>query len=120
MSENMRKHLRLPLENTVYIELVSPEFGSNDTATIVRCKTLEVSREGLRVQLDQPLLTGSILQLAVELPAADTLYLVGEVAWCRPIPGTGTEPGWAAGMSLLNADDSDIDTWRTLIAAMES
>ena len=121
MPENMREHFRFPVESTVFVELISPEFGSNEAATIVKCRTLDVSREGLRVTVEQPLPVGAILQLGVELPAmADTLFLVGEVRWSHPLPGTEAQPSWSAGLAMLNADESDIDNWVALLATMEN
>lgn len=120
MPEDKRKQVRFPIENTVFIELVAPEFGSNEPAVIARAKSVEISRDGLRVTLAQELTAGAILQIAVELPAdAGTLYLAGEVTWSGPIPGTGDEPAWAAGFALLNAEESDIASWVSLIALME-
>jgi len=108
------------VENAVFIELVAPEFGSNQPAVIVRGTSVDVSRWGLRVTLAQELLVGAILQVAVQLPAgAGTLVLVGEVIWSGPIPDTGTEPGWEAGFALHNAEESDIDSWVSLVAAIE-
>jgi hypothetical protein len=114
-----RQQPGLALENTVYIELASPDFGSNAAASIVRCTTCRVSGSHLWANLDQALAVGSTLQVAVELPAAaDTLYLVGEVRWCHPLPGTGAEPGWRAELALHNADDSDIRDWVKLVASL--
>jgi len=121
MPDEKRQQARFPVENTVFIELVAPEFGSNESGVIAMCKSVEVSRDGLRVTLEQELAVGAILQIGLELPAdADTLYLVGEVTWSEPIPGTGAEPAWAAGFALFNADESDIENWVSLIATMES
>jgi hypothetical protein len=121
MQEDSRQHLRFPVENTVFIELVAPEFGSNESGVIARCKSVEISRDGLRVTLEQELSVGAILQIGLELPGdAGTLYLVGEVTWSEPIPGTDAEPAWTAGFTLFNADESDIDNWVSLITTMES
>tara|TARA_R110001599_G_scaffold353881_1_gene602037 strand:- start:19447 stop:19929 length:483 start_codon:yes stop_codon:yes gene_type:complete len=38
----------------------------------------------------------------------------------EPIPATGAEPAWAAGFVLFNAAESDIESWASLITAMES
>lgn len=119
MPEDQRKHLRLPVESTVFIELVSPGIGSADSGEVAICKTLDVSRGGLRVSLERELVVGSILQIGVELPdAADTLYLTGEVRWC--LQNQEEENSWYAGFSLLNAGDSDIDRWVDLLAGMEN
>jgi hypothetical protein len=121
MQKDMRKQPRFPVENTAFVELASPEFGSREAGEIARCKTSDVSRGGLRVKLDQALLVGAILQVGVQLPAdSGTLYLVGDVRWCNPIPTSGAEPGWSAGLCLLKADDSDLDSWAALITTMES
>lgn len=121
MPEDKRQPVRFPVENTVFIELVAPEFGSNQAAVIISGKSVDASRAGLKVALEQELAVGAILQLAVQLPAdAGTLYLVGEVTWSGPVPGTGAKPGWEAGLALHNADESDIDAWVSLVAAMEA
>ena len=119
MPENKRHHLRLPVESTVFIELESPRVGSDEPGTIARCKTLDVSRRGLRVSLEHELVAGAILQIGVDLHATvGTLYLAGEVRWCRPNPAPDT--GWSAGFALLNAGDSDIDSWVSLLTEMDS
>ena len=121
MPEDMRHQPRFAVENPIFIELVSPEFGSHESGKIARGKTLDVSRSGLRVGLEQELPVGAILQVGVQLPAsAGTLYLVSEVRWSLPVPGTGADPGWSAGLALCDADDSDIDDWWALVDALEA
>jgi hypothetical protein len=120
MPQDMRQQARFPVRSNVFVELASPDFGSNSSSTLLRCQTLEISRSGLRIGLHQELLVGAILQVAVELPRDNrTLILVAEVAWSRPVPGTGNEHAWSAGLVLLDADDSDIDSWVALVTMME-
>jgi len=119
MPEEQRRHPRPPVESAVFIELVAAEAGSAEPSEIVICKTLDASRRGLRVTLDQELLVGSILQIGVELAdSADTLYLAGEVRWC--LANKAPETGWSAGLALLNANGSDIDHWVLLLAHIEN
>lgn len=119
MPEDKRRHLRLPVESTVFIELVAPGVGNDDEGKLAICKTLDVSRGGLRVSLEYELVVGAILQIGVELPdSRDTLYLAGEVRWC--LPNKAPEQGWSAGFALLNAGDSDIESWISLLAEMDS
>lgn len=118
MSQDKRKHLRLPVESTIFIELVAPRAGSTESGEVAVCKTLEVSRDGLRVGLERELTVGAILHIGVQLPgASDTLYLAGEVSWCRATE----EPqwNWSAGFKLLNAANSDIDSWIALLGEMD-
>jgi Tfp pilus assembly protein PilZ len=119
MPEQRRKHLRLPIESTTFIELLSPRLGQSESGKMITCRTMDVSRGGLQVILSEELTVGAILQIGVDLPnAPDTLYLAGEVRWC--LPSNGQQHTWMAGFQILNADDSDIDTWVALIAIMES
>ena len=119
MPEQKRKHLRLPVESTTFIELVSHELGETKAGDIVMCKTLDISRSGLQVTTAQEMQLGAILQIGVDLPGSkDTLYLAGQIRWCKP-NGSEQQP-WTVGFQLLNADNSDIDRWEALLAVMES
>lgn len=116
-----RKHLRLPIDSTTFIELESPGIGDTSKGIVVACKTLNVSRGGLLVTLDQEIPIGAILQIGVDLPEAeDTLYMAGEVRWCTPAENAELdESGWYAGFQILNSADSDIDRWVELVGSME-
>lgn len=117
-----RKFLRLPVDSTTFIELVSPGIGDSSKGIVVTCKTINVSRGGLLVTLYQEIPVGAILQIGVDLPEAeDTLYMAGEVRWCTPAQDTDiNESSWQAGFQILNSADSDIDRWTGLIGAMEN
>jgi len=85
---------------------------------MIKCKTMNVSRGGLQVVLQEDLGVGTILQIGVDLPGTeDTLYLAGEVRWC--LPSNDAQNPWLAGFQVLNADDSDIELWAALIVSME-
>jgi hypothetical protein len=118
MADDQRRHQRLPVDSRVFIELVAPGLGSPQSGQVATCRTLDVSKGGLRVSLDRELPEGAILQIGVELPqSSETLYLAGEVRWCHR--DQESERHWTAGFALLNADQSDIDRWVALLAAME-
>ncbi|MFT4614762.1 MAG: Tfp pilus assembly protein PilZ [Bacteroidia bacterium] len=121
MSEQ-RKDLRLPADSTTFIELESPGIAENSKGIVVTCKTLNISRGGLLVLLDQEIPVGAILQIGVDLPdAEDTLYMAGEVRWCKPVENASIEEsGWQAGFQILNSADSNIDRWIGLVRSIES
>ena len=119
MADDQRRHRRLPIDSRVFIELVAPGLGGSQSGQVTTCRALDVSEGGLRVSLDRELPEGAILQIGVELPQySDTLYLAGEVRWC--CRDQEAEQRWTAGFALLNADQSDIDRWVALVAAMDS
>ena len=118
MPEQRRKHLRLPVESTTFIELLSPRLGQAESGVMITCTSLNVSRGGLQVILEQELTVGAILQIGIDLPdTQDTLYLAGEVRWC--LPRREAQYSWMAGFQILNAQNTDIERWVALIAAME-
>ena len=118
MTEQRRQYPRFPVEHTVFIELLSTRAGSSDSGTVAMCKTLDISCDGLRVELQQELTVGAILQIGVQLPHSDnTFYLAAEVRWCRA--QDDSEQSWNAGLKLMNAENSDIGSWIALVTEME-
>ena len=120
MDELEREHNRLPLESRVYIELEAPAAGSGRDSTIVVCQTLDVSARGLQLALAEELTEGAFLQIGVDVARDSdeaTLYLVGQVCWCRPSE-SGDMP-WLAGFALLPAGESDLEQWEALINARQ-
>lgn len=116
MTQDKRKHERIPSNETIFIELVSSGVDGHE-GEVVRCETSNISSNGLRAQVTKELIVGAILQVGIDLKEAqDTLYLAAEVIWCKP--DKNRPGGWSAGFELLNANDSDIKTWRKVLAEM--
>ena len=119
MVDEKRKHLRLPVQSTIFIELVSADPGDPESGEVVSCRTMDVSRGGLQVVLAQELTVGAILQIGVDLPDSDdTLYLAGEVRWCRKLPAAADQ--WSAGFQLLNTGNADFISWIGMVSEMDS
>jgi len=119
MVDEKRKNLRLPLQSRLFIELVGSDPGDTEPAEIVSCQTLDVSRGGVQVALDRALTAGAILQLGVDMPDSErTLYLAGEVRWCRRI--SNIRDHWSAGLKLLNTGDADFISWVGFVSEMDS
>ena len=119
MPEEQRKHLRLPVESRVFIELLSPDMVNNDPGKIVTCRTLNVSRRGLLVSIEHEVTVGAILQVGIQMPhEEEPLYLAAQVEWCRSADDGDGE--WSVGFTLMNANNSDIDSWESLLATLEN
>ena len=105
--------------SVAFIELESPGMSESESGKVISCSSLNVSRNGLKVELEEEITVGALLQLGVELPNADEpLYLVGEVRWTRP--SEAVDGAWVAGFQLMNANNSDIKHWRDLVAQLEA
>ncbi len=114
-----RRHMRLPIASNVFVDMAAPEPGRAGSGRVAMCKTLDVSRGGLRLSLEHELATGAILRIGVELPdLQDTLYLTGEVRWC--LANLAPDTGWSAGFAILNTGASDIDRWVALLDELEN
>jgi hypothetical protein len=118
MQQEHRQHIRLPVESRVFIELIAPAPGGKDPGKTVLCKTTNVSKRGMRIEIGDEVAVGAILQIGVDLPdAKETLYLAGEVRWCHAEAAL-TGPYWTAGFLLLDAEGSDLALWQTLLNDM--
>lgn len=119
MALDKREHLRLPVATKIFIELVSPSMDSSDSGKIAMCETQNVSRGGLQVGMQHKVTVGAILQIGVQMSDEDdALYLAGEVEWCRPSHDAGMP--YSAGFRVLNANNSDIELWVSLLTAMDT
>lgn len=113
-----RKFRRVAVESTTFVEVESPGMKENEAGRVVACQSLDVSRSGLQVVLEEEVIIGAILQIGVAMPGAqETIYLVGTVRWCRP--NSEQTNTWTCGFQLINADDTDIKTWINLITDLE-
>jgi hypothetical protein len=117
MSEFNRAHPRHPFEGEIFIERLASGVENDQPSEIIKCKTVDVSLNGIRVGINRQLDAGAILQISVDLSdAQDTFYLVGEVKWCcRDDKG---ETLWLAGFELLNAADTDLELWRQAVTGI--
>ena len=115
MTRESRGHKRLSFEGTIFIELMCSGLGDDQPSEVVLCKTIDISRSGILVWINRELTVGAILQIGVELShEGHTLYLAGEVKRCN-CGGIKNEGRWKVGFELLNATDSDIDAWHSMV-----
>lgn len=99
------------------MELLAPSASGDDAGQVVSCEYQEISRDGLRVQVDAELTLSSILQIGIEVESTgETLFLVGQVRWCQSV----SDSLWSVGFELFEATDSDIDTWHTLLEPFDA
>jgi hypothetical protein len=117
MSEKKR-NLRLPIEDTVFVEVMASGIGEDEAGTVVRCRSLDISGDGLKIAIDREIRVGAILQIGADLPnSEETLFLAAQAKWCRP-SGDG-ELHWV-GFELLPASNSDIADWKARIRQLQA
>ena len=112
---DQRQEYRLSAQETVYLELTQQKHSASESgADIVVSTSLDMSANGLRVIVDQPLDAGTILRSCVLLRATGVQFvLVCEVKWARPYGEAGE---FLLGLSLFESEGSDIVRWKDFIA----
>lgn len=110
-SQDHRSEVRLALRIPVFVEL--PESDDDElSAPLLLCRLVDFSANGAQIRLDRALPLGAILRLSAQLPEHCTLLtVVGEVRWVR-----AEASGFLIGFSLYEADQTDIQEWKSLVA----
>jgi Tfp pilus assembly protein PilZ len=120
MSKNQdrRQHSRQPRDERVVVQIVSSTRDTLPPGTVVRCSTKDVSASGLRIQLDQPVPEGFLLELWVEVSNHPTkFYLAGEVKWCQELD---EGKRYLVGVELKETDTEDFKQWQEVLAENSS
>ena len=81
--------------------------------TVVRCSTKDVSANGIRIQVDQRVPEGFLLELWVEVSSHPTkFYLAGEVKWCQELDDAKR---YLVGVELKEGETEDFKQWQEVL-----
>lgn len=111
-ADERRSEARFDDRATIFVERLAAEYDQSRPASIVICRSVDISANGLQVRMDQPVPVGAILRLCAQFTDnRKSLYLVGEVKWLREERGS-----WSIGFNLFESEQTDIMAWKQLIA----
>ncbi len=114
MSNERRSETRINEKTTVFVEACSASFDNSSPAEIILCNSLDMSANGILVQMDQSVEIGTILRICAEFgEEREPLYLVGEAKWVQP-----QDNYYNVGFELYDAENTDIVSWKRVIASM--
>ena len=109
-----RSETRIDEKTTVFIEVCSASFDNSAPANVIICNSLDISANGIQVQMDEEVPIGTILRICAEFGSSDhALYLVGETKWVKP-----EDDHFNIGFELYEAENTDIAGWKAVIARM--
>lgn len=109
---NRRSELRIAEQATIFIELQAADYDNSAPANILICNSIDLSANGMQIQLDREVPVGSIFRLCVDFSDKyDAVYLVGEVKWIRRL-----ENEYSIGFELFESEQTDIEAWKLMIA----
>ncbi len=113
-----RSEIRLAQSHRVVIKTAA-ETPFGDAAEFVLANCLDVSSDGLKVDLSCPVNEGCIYEISVLTEQSDkplpiieqtqTYRLVAEVMWCQADTSDG---GYQAGIKILNSEDTEFIHWK--------
>lgn len=112
MTDNHRQDLRLNCAQTIFIEVRGSYPPDGKTDKLIICNSVDISANGIRAVIDQPLPESAIYQLCVEIhETGRQIFLSAQVKWCRK-----TDAGYEVGLLIFESDDTDIEHWKHHIA----
>lgn len=104
-----RSHARHTRQETLFVQVAIKRDGDELRQTL-RCQSADLSRGGLRLNLEVALETGTLLELWLKIPeAGHNFYLVGNVRWCDLVKG-----GTQLGVAVRDAPGTDYKRWRRM------
>lgn len=113
-SIDKRSEVRVSEETTFFVEIYSQDNDDSDATKVIICNSLDISANGIQLQMDTEVPKGSILRICADLkPGQKELYLVGEVQWIEK-----EEDHYNIGFVLYDAENTDISSWKNQIAGI--
>lgn len=111
--DERRRELRLSRRAAVFLQVDSATPGSGGSGTLVMCRLLDVSANGLKVRIDRELSPDALMRMAVQFAGSSApLHLVAEVRWLAACDGGY----WEAGLLLHESLQTDIVQWKRWVA----
>lgn len=117
-SKDRRQHVRQPRDERVVVQIVSSTRDTLPPGTVVRCSTKDVSSQGIRIQLDQQLPEGFLLELWIEISNhTSKFFLTGEVKWCQELD---EGKRYLIGVELKEGETEDFKLWQEVLGGNEN
>ena len=112
-TKDRRQHVRQPRDERVVVQIVSSTRDTLPPGTVVRCSAKDVSSQGIRIQLDQQLPEGFLLEVWIEISNhASKFFLAGEVKWCQELD---EGKRYLIGLELKEGETEDFKLWQELL-----
>jgi len=108
-----RNSQRIRSRESVSIQILQPNTGNADSPTVVMCKTADISIDGLRLQLNEPIEPERIFDLCIEVDfTPQYLLLIGETRWCHY---NEQDNCYDVGVFIHDSEGSDYQAWAKLV-----
>jgi hypothetical protein len=116
-NSDRRGDQRNPRNEKIAIQILLPGPDGPGTGRVLRSKTLDVSREGLRILIEEPVAADHYFDFCIEFKDYEKIFLLtGEIRWCRPAP----EECFEAGILIHDGEKTDFDAWIAFMGKQEA
>ncbi len=110
--DEKREEARINISANIFIETVSPEPGSTIEPVIVECECVDLSANGLQVIVPEPLVSGAIHTLIIDIHNDPKIYrLIAEVKWVKPY-----KSDFLTGLMLYDSEGTQIVDWKFMMS----
>lgn len=115
--EEKRSQARQTRRTDAYLELAVDGKQGDYIQQVIACETVDLSPNGLKIYLSEPISQGLITDVLVEISGEEgRFFLSTEVKWISP----STEDGWyLAGFEIFELENTDYKSWVTMLEQRE-
>ena len=120
MAQNLqdrRRHQRYEVVQAIFIEVVQPGTRRETENSIIRCETVDISMQGLKISSNEHIEPG--LQLNIAVPQTgwvENLELVGESRWVTDAEG---QDGYWVGLELRDTSRDNMEKWFKIVSTLK-
>jgi len=108
VSDERRTNPRLMRREAVALQVRLPGPDGLGLGRVLNTQTLDISREGVRLVVDEPIGVEHLYDLCVDLEGHQRHFLLTcEVRWCKE----GESGLYEAGVVILDGEGTDFDEW---------
>ena len=108
-----RRHVRLELDEKLFVQIVSASDAKELVGKTYFCKTLDVSESGLKITVQQEVPKNCEVELWVQIHStAKKYFLFGHTQWCIGLEQAGGN--YELGIKLKEGEETDLKKWQYL------
>ena len=112
-----RRFARYDVVQAIYIEVVTPGSRRETENPIIRCETVDISMQGLRVTSPERIEPGTNLNIAVPQDGwVENLELHGVARW---LGEADDGKNFWVGLELLDTSRDNMETWFKIVSKMK-
>ena len=112
-----RRHNRYAFVEAIFIEVVTPGSRRETENPIIRCETVDISMQGLRITSPERIEPGTDLNIAVPQDGwVENLELLGVARW---LGEADDGVNFWVGLELLDTSRDNMEKWFRIVSKMQ-